>query len=191
MDQITHHHLENLHSSDAEKRYTSFQYILHITDHPVNWAYDVWDDLLDLLRKGDNHQRSISVQVLSNLAKSDPEKRMLQDLDQLIAITKDEKFVTARHSLQCLWKIAVVSEEFKKKVVTYLKTRFDECVTEKNCTLIRYDILEVLRKIYNNVQDNQLKNTALILIEKEDDGKYRKKYTILWKDLLKKADEKK
>ena len=191
MDPIAHEHLENLHSSNAESRYTSFQYILHVTDHPVNWAYEVWNDLLDLIRKGDNHQRSIAVQVLSNLAKSDPDKRMLKDLDQLIAITKDEKFVTARHSLQSLWKIAVVSEELKKKVINYLQTRFDECVHEKNYTLIRYDILEVLRKIYDDVHDQQLKNMALILIEKENDEKYRKKYTGLWKDILKKAEEKK
>ena len=136
-------------------------------------------------RTGDNHQRTIAVELLSNLAKSDSEKRVLKDFDQIMIVTKDEKFVTARHSLQSLWKVAVVSEDLKKKVVDNLSKRFDECITEKNCALIRYDILEVFRKIYDQVHDDKLQDTALALIEKEDDVKYRKKYTGLWKDLLK------
>ncbi|MEJ7676927.1 MAG: hypothetical protein WKG06_03430 [Segetibacter sp.] len=191
MDQITCEHLNKLHSNNPDTRYASFQYIINLTKQPVEWAYEVWDDLLNLLRTGDNHQRTIAVQVLSNLAKSDPEERMLKDLDHLMTVTKDEKFVTARHSLQSLWKVAVVNEDLKKKVVDNLSKRFDECISEKNCTLIRYDILEVFRKVYGQVHDDKLKDTALSLIEKEDDVKYRKKYTGLWKDLLKGTKEKK
>ncbi|HLL44516.1 MAG TPA: hypothetical protein VK369_15305 [Segetibacter sp.] len=185
MDQTTREHLNNLHSNDADRRYASFQYIINLTNQPVVWAYKVWDDLLNLLRTGDNHQRTIAVQVLSNLAKSDTEKRLLKDLDQLLVVTKDEKFVTARHSLQSLWKVAVAGEDLKKKVVDNLSKRFDECITEKNCTLIRYDIFEVFKKIYDQVHDDELKDTALALIQREDNVKYRKKYTGLWKDLLK------
>ena len=184
MDQTTREHLNNLHSNDADSRYASFQYILNLTNQQVDWANEVWDDLLNLLQTGDSHQRTIAVQVLSNLAKSDTEKRMLNGLDQLLVVTKDEKFVTARHSLQSLWRVAVVSEDLKKKVADNLSKRFDECITEKNCTLIRYDILEVFRKIYDQVHDDKLKDTALALIQKEDNLKYRKKYTGLWKDLL-------
>ncbi len=185
MDQITREQLNNLHSNDADGHYASFQYIINLTKQPVDWAYEAWDDLLNLLQTGDNHQRTIAVQVLSNLAKSDPEKRMLKDFDQLMIVTKDEKFVTARHSLQSLWKVAVVNEDLKKKVEDNLSKRFDECSTEKNRTLVRYDILEVFRKIYDQVNDDRLKDRALALIEKEDDVKYRKKYTGLWKDLFK------
>jgi hypothetical protein len=189
MDQTTREHLNNLHSNDADSRYASFQYIINLTNQPVNWAYEVWDDLLNLLRTGDNHQRTIAVQVLSNLAKSDNEKRLLKDLDQLLVVTKDEKFVTARHSLQSLWKVAVVSDDLKKKVVDNLSKRFDECITEKNCTLVRYDILEVFRKIYDQVHDDKLKDTALAIIRKEDNVKYRKKYTGIWKDLFKETEK--
>lgn len=184
MNQTTREHFNNLHTNDRDTRYSSFQYIINVTKQPVDWAYEVWDDLQNLLRTGDNHQRSIAAQVLSDLAKSDPEKRMLKDLGHVMAVIKDEMFVTARHALQSLWKVAVVSEDLKKKVVDSLSKRFDECISEKNCTLIRYDILEVFRKIYDQVHDDKLKNIALALIGKEDDVKYRKKYTGLWKDLL-------
>jgi ribosomal protein L17 len=191
MDQITKQHFDSLQSTDANLRYASFQYIINLTKQPVDWAYEAWDDMLALTKNGDNHQRTIAVQVLSNLAKSDPEQRMLKDLEKLIAVTKDEKFVTARHSLQSLWKVGIASKELQKKVLDRLVKRFKECIAEKNCTLIRYDILEVLRKIYDQVNDEKIKNTSLALIETEDDLKYRKKYMGLWKDILKTGRERK
>lgn len=191
MDQITKQHFDNLWGKDASLRYASFQYIINLTKQPVDWAYDVWDDLLAMTKNGDNHQRTIAVQVLSSLAKSDPKQWILKDFEKLLAVTKDEKFVTARHSLQCLWKAGVVNKEFQKKVIDGLSKRFKECIKEKNCTLIRYDILEVFRKIYDQVHDEKIKDTSLALIETEDDLKYRKKYIGLWKDVVKANKEKK
>src|SRR5262245_61925529 len=80
MDQITKSHFDNLFSQDANARYESFQYIINLTKQPVDWACEAWNDLLALTKKGDNHQRTIAVQLLSNLAKSDPGNRMQKDL---------------------------------------------------------------------------------------------------------------
>ena len=74
------------------------------TEKPATWAYDVWDGFLDGLKHKDNHVRAISSQILSNLAKSDPKEKMLKDFGKLLEVTKDERFVTARHCLQSLWK---------------------------------------------------------------------------------------
>ncbi|MEP6844710.1 MAG: hypothetical protein ABI861_01845 [Panacibacter sp.] len=182
MDAITRNHLNNLQSKDAALRYESFQFIINLTNHPVDWAYDVWDDLIVMIKKGDNHQRTIAVQLLSNLAKSDSENRMQHDLDKLMVVTKDEKFVTARHSLLALWKIAVVNKSLQQMVIDRLAKRYKECITEKNCTLVRYDIMCVLRKIYDHVHNDPVKTLALSLIETEKDSKYQKKYTGVWKD---------
>jgi len=185
MNQTTRQHLDNLQSKNPDKRYASFQYIMEQTEKPVDWAYEAWTELLALLENGDNHERSIAAQVLSNLAKSDPEGRLLNDYDKLLAVTKDERFVTARHALQSLWNVGIVNKDLQQKVIETLRKRFLECTSEKNCTLIRYDILQVFRKIYDSVPDEQLKATVLKLIETEDDKKYRKKYSGLWIDLLK------
>jgi ribosomal protein L17 len=194
MDALTKKHLDNLHNTDANSRYESFQYLIKETQPPVDWAYEVWDDLLKMLKDGDNHQRSISVQLLSNLAKSDPERRMKTDIDKLIDTTKDEKFVTARHALQSLWKPALVSPEMRELVVTKLADRFKSCKNEKNCTLIRYDITEVLRKIYNSQRNEDVRKISMDLIATETDLKYQKKYMTAWTDLIrseKKAEAKK
>ena len=137
--------------------------------------------MLEGLSHKDNHVRAISAQVLCNLAKSDPNGRMLKDFDKLLAVTKDERFVTARHCMQSLWKIGVVGIKQQTLLVDSLAGRFEECIIEKNGTLIRYDILPSLRNVYDAVKDERIREKALELIEREEDIKYRKKYTNLWK----------
>ncbi|WP_256010478.1 hypothetical protein [Desertivirga xinjiangensis] len=181
MDSLTRKHLENLGSPDAKSRNESFNYIIGVTERPVDWAYEVWEDLLSLLKHRDNHQRAVAAKILANLAKSDPEKRMLKDLNDMIIVTRDERFVTARHSLQSLWKVAAAGKELQSKVIEYLIDRFMNSTTEKHYTLIRYDIIQVLKNLYEHTLEENVKLQALQLIGMEKDIKYKKKYLTLWK----------
>jgi hypothetical protein len=181
MDEITRTNLDNLHSSDRDLQNTAFFSVLEMTNQPVDWAYEVWEELVQALNYKDNHQRAIAAQVLCNLAKSDPENKMLQDFDMLLAVTKDERFVTARHCLQSLWKVGVAGKVQQHMVVDGLASRFNECIAEKNSTLIRSDIIQALRNVYDAVQDEKIREKALELIETEEDSKYRKKYERVWK----------
>src|SRR4030065_2569763 len=180
MDKVTRTNLDNLWSEDREMQNKAFFQILEATDKPVDWAYDVWDEMIANLSHKDNHNRAIAAQVLCNLAKSDPRNRMLRDLDALLAVTKDERFVTARHCLQSIWKVGAAGKKQQKILVDGLEGRFKECITEKNCTLIRYDIIQGLRNLYEEVKDEKVRARALELIEIEADGKYSKKYDSLW-----------
>ncbi len=172
--------LAGLHSTDLVRQNGAFHFFMEATSKPVDWAYQVWDDLLATLKDGDNRQRAIAAQALCGLAKSDPKDRMRKDFAALLEVTKDERFVTARHCMQSLWKIGVVGESQRKALTEGLVERFKECASEKNGTLIRYDILESLRHIYDAVPNEKLRSTALNLIELEQDPKYRKKYSTLW-----------
>jgi len=68
--------LDNLRSPDPDHQNYAFQSLLKASDGLVDWAFEVWDSLLRTLADGDNRQRSIATQVLSNLAKSDSPQRM-------------------------------------------------------------------------------------------------------------------
>ena len=181
MDKTIRAQLENLWSTDRELQNRAFAYILDAADKPLDWAYEVWDELLANLTHKDNHNRAIAAQILCNLAKSDPKNRMLKDFDALLAVTKDERFVTARHCMQALWKVGVAGKKQQKIYMEGLEHRFKECITEKNCTLIRYDILQSMRNVYDVVKDEKINEKALELIEIEEDLKYRKKYSSLWR----------
>jgi hypothetical protein len=181
MDENTRTTLNNLYSTDHELQNQAFTQTIAATEKPVDWAYEIWDELVKDLHNKDNHVRAIAAQVLCNLAKSDPERRILKDFGELLAVTKDERFVTARHCMQALWKVGVVGHEQQKIVIDGLANRFAECVAEKNCTLIRYDILQALRNVYNVTPIDAIRQKALALIETESDAKYRKKYAGVWK----------
>jgi hypothetical protein len=181
MDEITRTNLDNLRSEDKGLQNTAFFYVIEATDSPVEWAYDVWDQMVTDLSHRDNHRRAIAAQVLANLAKSDPENRILRDFDLLLAVTKDERFVTARHCMQAIWKVGAAGKPQQQKLVDGLAQRYNECITEKNCTLIRYDIIQGLRNLYDVVKDPAIKAMALKLIETENDLKYRKKYAGVWR----------
>lgn len=178
---MTHIDLDAIRSTDGAARTRAYFAALEITEQPVDWAYEVWDDLLTMLKHKDNHQRTIAAQLLSNLAMSDPEQRMLKDFNAVLSVTRDVRTVTARHSLQSIWKIGTVGEPQQQLVVDGLAQRFHECSTEKNCTLIRYDISKAMRKLYDAVQDQSIRATTLALIATETDTKYRIKYTSVWK----------
>jgi hypothetical protein len=156
-------------------------FLLEKTGQPVDWAYEAWDELLEGLTQKDNHVRAISAQILSNLAKSDPRNRILKDFETLLTVTKDERFVTARHCLQSLWKVGVAGKKQQKVYMDGLERRFRECTDEKNYTLIRYDILQSMRKVHDSVKDEKIRQKALDLIETEEHPKYRKKYAGVWK----------
>lgn len=185
MDSLTRKHLENLQSPDAKSRNESFVYIMEVTEKPVNWAYEVWEDLLRQLKHRDNHQRAVAAKILANLAKSDPEKRMIRDLNEMIIVTKDERFSTARQSLQSLWKVAAAGKELQNKVIDNLIDRFMNCTTEEKHSLIRYDIIQVLKNLYEHTLEENVKLQALQLIGMEEDTKYKKKYLTLWRSLKK------
>lgn len=165
---------------DRLRQGDAFRRVLELTSQPVDWAYDVWDDVLEQLTDKNNRNRSIAAQVLCNLAKSDPSRRMLQDFPALFDVVTDERFVTARHALQAMWKVGCVGKAHRDLLVAALENRFSECVTHKNCTLIRYDIIECLRKLFDAVGNEEIKARARALIELESDPKYKKKYLTLW-----------
>lgn len=174
--------IDNLRSSDPARQNAAFLALLKATHVPVSWAYEVWDDLLQALEDGDNRQRSIAAQVLSSLAKSDPRERMVKDLKSLLEVTKDKRFVTARHCLQSLWKVGVVGKAQQAALMRGLGVRFKECDVERNCTLIRYDILVVMRRVYDVVKDETIRATACKLMALESDPKYVRKYSTVWRD---------
>lgn len=181
MDRVVRTDLDAIRSRDKDVQGEAYQRLIAATVPPVAWAYEAWAELLSGLRDKDNRLRSIASQILCNLAKSDPELRMVKDVSALLAVTKDEKFVTARHCMQALWKVGAAGERQRIALVDGLATRFQECAAEKNCTLIRYDIIQSLRKVFDATADEAIRKRALALIESEEDLKYRSKYALLWK----------
>jgi hypothetical protein len=184
VDDVTRTYFDQIGSSDGQIRFQAFMALLTATDVSVDWAYEAWDELVQYLHHKDNHVRAIAAQLLANLAQSDPEQRMLRDFDALFAVTRDERFVTARHALQSIWRVGTAGKRQQERVVGALSDRFAGCSAEKNCTLVRYDIIVNMKRLYDAVKDEAIRQQARRLIETEQDLKYRRKYSRVWGALL-------
>lgn len=174
-------YFNDLQSEDKDVQYEAFNQIMKTAKEKVDWAYEVWDQLKDDLTHKDNHRRSRAGQFLSFLAISDQEKRMLEDFPAVWEVTKDKKFVTARHTLQAFWRIALAGPEQKEMVLQHFSDRYKNCEDEKNYTLIRFDMIQGMRNLYDETKEEDVKQLALELIEREEDEKYKKKYDGVWK----------
>jgi hypothetical protein len=181
MDKTIRSHIDRIFSEDGQTQFKAYDFLMKETEQPVDWAYEAWDEFIAGLTHKDNHIRAICGQLLGNLGKSDPKGRMFKDFDKLLNLTRDQKFVTARHTLQNIWKVGLGGKNAQQLVVKGLEKRYKECVKEKNCTLIRYDILVSLHNLYNATASSEIKEKALELIELEQDLKYKKKYATVWK----------
>ncbi len=181
MDAQVQRFFEDLESKDKGIQYEAYKNLLTVTKKEVDWAYEVWDQLLQDLTDRDNHKRSRAAQFLAHLAISDPKKKMLNDFPKLWEVTKDPKFVTARHSLQSIWRVGLAGDEQQKLLIDSFTYRFTNFLDEKNDTLIRYDIIQGLRHLYDEVERVEIKQIALDLIAKEENSKYQKKYATVWR----------
>ncbi len=181
MDSVTRSYFENLEAKDKDVQFEAFNTISAVIKEEVDWAYEVWDQLKEWLTDPDNHRRSRAAQFLAGLAKSDPEKRILSDFSAVWEVTKDPKFVTARHSLQSIWKVGLAGQEQKEMVIHHIVDRFQNGAHEKHYTLIRFDMIQGLKKLYDELKEEEIKQLALDLIGTEEDIKYRKKYMTVWK----------
>ncbi|MEO8240794.1 MAG: hypothetical protein ABI832_00710 [bacterium] len=144
-----------------------------------DWGPLVWDRLVVLLGHKDNRVRAIAGQALCWLARSIPAELALRDLAAIFAVTRDEKFVTARHVLQALWQVGR-PPTLRAPVIDGLAARYRNCVDEKNATLLRYDILCGLRRLFDATGDLRAKDISMQMIPLEADLKYRKKYQTVW-----------
>lgn len=181
MDTSLQPHLKNLWATDRDLQNAAYHAFMAAAEKPVDWAYEVWDACVANLTHPDNHNRAIAAQLLARLAISDPQKRILTDFDALLNITRDPRFVTARHALQSLWRVGLAGEEPRACLLKGLQMRYAEAAVEKNGSLIRFDILTALRELYDALGDESLRATAQAWIEQETDPKYRKKFAAVWK----------
>lgn len=170
-------------SGDSDRAYAALNELFALADQPVDWAYDVWDQLVADLRHANNHKRSFSAQLLARLASSDPEGRIFRDFPALAAVMRDEKFVTARHTLQAIWRVGLAGPDRETLVLDALEARFHDCAEEKNASLVRTDIIKALRRLADATGHvAEIGERVQQLIDSEPDEGPRKKQRAAWRN---------
>ena len=154
---------------------------MEATDVPVDWAHDTWDEVVANLTHADNHNRAIAGQLLCNLAAHDPTDRILGDLDALMKVTKDERFVTAVHPP------AAVEDRPRQRRPAWSGGGRTWPSVPGMCDREEQDAHPQRHRrrgfggSTTRSGDPEVEKAARALIELEDDPKYRRKYAKHWK----------
>lgn len=168
-------------SDDRDASYQALVELFALTEKKVDWAYDVWDRMLSELKHSAGHRRAFAAQMLARLAISDPDQRMLRDFPKVAAVMKDEKTVTARHTLQSLWRIGLAGPKQAALVLSALEKRFRECAKEKNGSLWRSDAIECMARLARATGDPSIQGRADALIQSERDEACQKSQRAAWR----------
>jgi hypothetical protein len=175
-------YLDKIEGTDPAQRTRAYSELLELTDGVVD-AAGQWDRIAAYMDSKDNHLRSIGGQLLCGLAKSDPEGHFFDYFDGIKRLTKDPMFVTARHVLQASYRIGLAGPKYRKLVLDFYEERYDDCAAERNASLIRFDILVCMKKLYDARRDPALAERALRRIVAECSDTHRAKYRKVWKDI--------
>ena len=171
---------DQIEGSDDQARVSAYLEVLSRKDSPAE-VYSQWSRFAAMLGHSSNHIRSIGGQLFSHFAASDPEGRIWGLWERWKAVATDKMFVSARHTLQASHRFALAGEEHKRRLLDYYQERFRSCTSEKNTTLIRYDLQVCLREVYNQQPDPAVATLARGLILEETDPKYQTKYNTAWR----------
>lgn len=167
--------IDELSSKNNKIRKNALDMLLEITNEKVDWIYNVWDIMIEKLDSTNSYQRSIGIFILSNLAKSDYDKKFLDIIDRYLELMEDEKFITSRQTILSSWKVAVALEPLRSKIVDYLIKMFsDNKHLSSHANLIRKDIAESLINIHKEYKDSVDLNQIKLKMKMYCDKKERK-----------------
>ena len=165
----------DLSDKDDKVRYPAFQMMLSLTEEKVEWVYDKWFELLDMLDSDNSFHRSIGFMLLANLSKSDVDNRMGLVIIRLLKLFDDEKFITSRQCIQNVWKIAASNSGLKQLILDELiRTYYENAHINKHGNLIKHDVISSMSMIYKSYNDESVQNYINQLIDAENDPKFVK-----------------
>lgn len=165
-------YLNELSLKDNTTRKQAFDELLKLTESKVDWADEAFNVLAPKLESPNSFQRSIAMMLLSNLAKSGIENRMADILPAYLARLDDEKFITARQSIQACYKAAICCYSKRDEIINRLFSLYNSSrhiATHAN--LIQKDIVTSLYTIYKECPDSVDAEKLKTCIAQTDDKK--------------------
>jgi len=109
--------VETLKEKDDKLRYNAFL-LLQAHSKNASTVYTYWDKLGEKIGSDNSYQRSLGVMLLAENVRWDTEGKFACIIEKLLACCTDEKFITARQTIQAL---SVISEATDKYNATFAK----------------------------------------------------------------------
>lgn len=166
--------VEWLSEKDDKIRYQAFLMLQYRSQY-LNDVYEFWDTFRNKLTSKNSYQRSIGLMLIAENTKWDLENRLLNIIDEYLALLNDEKPITIRQCIQSLSKIVPYKPDLYDKITEKLITFNFAAVKETMRKLIMLDILNILIIIRKAQKSDKIDNFILTALSGEILDKKSKK----------------
>jgi hypothetical protein len=146
-----------LNEKDDNIRYAAFL-LLQLLSEKDDRVYAYWETFVEKLQDQNSYQRSLGLMLIAENLRWDKEEKFEKVSNAYLEHCDDEKFVTARQSIQGLLKIIGHAGKSRGKIIGAL-THIDlgkRKDTQRGLLLL--DIAEVLGELYRTEKDEQIES---------------------------------
>lgn len=107
--------VETLSEKDDKLRYNAFL-LLQAHTKVANTVYPYWNKLAEKLDSDNSYQRSLGIMLLAENVRWDSEGKFAGVIGKYFACCNDEKFITARQTIQALAEVVKATSKYNKAI---------------------------------------------------------------------------
>jgi hypothetical protein len=138
--------IQALNEKDDTIRYNAFL-LLQSNSRESPFVYEYWSDLEKKLENSNSYQRSLGVMLIAENVKWDKDGKFSKTISKYLSCCNDEKFITARQTIQGLEAIVKATDRFNDEIKQSLAHLRLSQYKENQQKLITKDITNILKRI--------------------------------------------
>jgi hypothetical protein len=136
--------VETLNEKDDKLRYNAFL-LLQAYSKQQPLVYEYWAELEKKLGSGNSYQRSLGAMLIAENVRWDKDGKFAKLMDKYMACCNDEKFITARQTIQGLGIIIESTGKYKDAIKQALAKLTFTQYKDNQQKLLQKDVLIVLK----------------------------------------------
>jgi hypothetical protein len=138
--------VETLNEKDDKLRYNAFL-LLQASSRQFPYVYKYWDEFEKKLDNENSYQRSLGVMLIAENVRWDQGGKFSKTINKYLSCSTDEKFITARQTIQGLEIILKTTDKFNDTIKQRLVNLQLSHYKDNQQKLLSKDISNVLKKI--------------------------------------------
>jgi hypothetical protein len=138
--------VETLSEKDDKLRYIAFL-LLQSNSRISPFVYNHWCELEKKLDSDNSYQRSLGIMLIAENVRWDKEDKFSKTIGEYLRCCTDEKFITARQTVQGLETVLKATDKFNDEIRNYLTNLQLSQYKENQQKLLNKDISNVLKII--------------------------------------------
>jgi len=140
--------VKTLSENDDKLRYNAFL-LLQSNSQQFPFVYEYWDELEKKLESENSYQRNIGIKLIAENVRWDKGGKFRETINKYLACCTDEKFITARQTIQGLASILKATKKHDEKIRQKLTNLSLEQYKKSQQKLLTKDISTILKILDN------------------------------------------